>query len=48
MTNVHVAADARESMRRLEEEDQRRQRSVFSYKNIFCVLVLWEGVGGRV
>ncbi|XP_067046612.1 dynein regulatory complex protein 1-like [Acropora muricata] len=27
VTNVHVAADARESMRRLEEEDQRRQRN---------------------
>jgi len=27
VTNVHVAADARESMRRLEEEEQRRQRN---------------------
>ncbi|KAK2551528.1 Dynein regulatory complex protein 1 [Acropora cervicornis] len=27
VTNVHVAADARESIRRLEEEDQRRQRN---------------------
>ncbi|XP_074606575.1 dynein regulatory complex protein 1-like [Acropora palmata] len=27
VTNVHVAADARESMRRLEEEDRRRQRN---------------------
>ena len=26
VTNVHVAADARESTRRLEEEEQRRQR----------------------
>lgn len=27
VTNVHVAADGRESMRRLEEEEQRRQRN---------------------
>ena len=35
VTNVHVAADARESMRRLEEEEQRRQRLLNCFtKNI--------------